>query len=255
MYKNNIKLQRMLTLSKKKMSIDSLHVNHIAGFFSCCTVILDVILDYFNKNKKCPKSVNTTHSFYWHKTQEEFANNIDIKSKYFETDNTKQIPYIKDICITNEDTQQQFTDFDKLNYQDVKPFIEKYFSPSQEIKYIIHFMERKYEIDYNNTCVLFYRGNDKAKEMILPKYESFIERGKTLEKEYPNIFYDEIRYMSNNPKTTVDRVYAHLNPIMSKNFLAITYIMSRCKYVVCGTGNCSYWIALFRGHSNNMLQV
>ena len=205
---------------------------------------------------------------------------MDIRSKYFEIDQPSiQIPYTKDIYTTDEDTEQQFTDFNKLNYQDITPFVEKYFSPSQEIKYIIHSMERKYEIDYTNTCVLFYRGNDKAKEMTLPKYESFIEQGKSLEKQNPNIhfliqsdeieflhqmedrfpnstiFHDEIRYMSSNPQTTVDRVYADLNPVMSKNFLAITYIMSKCKYVVCGTGNCSFWIALFRGHCQNMLQV
>lgn len=264
---------------------ENLYVDHNAGFFSCCTICLELILDYFNQNKTCPKHVDTTKSFYWYKTQEELENNVDIRSKYFIEDNAKQIKYIKDVYTTNEDTEQQFTDFDKLNYQEIRPFIEKYFSPTYEINLIIEQMVRKYEIQYNNTCVLFYRGNDKAKEMTLPKYESLLEKGKELEKKYPSmqflvqsdeaeficamrdafstddrdsntiIFQDEIRYIGRNAQTTVDHIFRDQNPTASKYFLAIMYIMSRCKYVVCGTGNCSMWITFFRGNCDNVIQV
>ena len=139
-------------------------------------------------------------------------------------------------------------------------------------------MKQKYNFQYENTCVLFYRGNDKSTEMELPKYESYLENGRELEKQNPNIhffiqsdeaefidemknkfpnstvFLDEIRYIkrSNN---TVDQVYRNLNPISSKYFLAIMYMMSKCKYVICGKGNCSFWITMFRRNYDNVIQL
>jgi hypothetical protein len=35
-------------------------------------------------------------------------------------------------------------------------------------------MENKYEIDYNNICVLFYRGNDKITETKLCDYNDYL---------------------------------------------------------------------------------
>ena len=31
--------------------------------------------------------------------------------------------------------------------------------------------------------------------------------------------------------------------------------MSKCKYVICNTGNCSLWIALYRGNTDNFYQI
>ena len=34
-----------------------------------------------------------------------------------------------------------------------------------------------------------------------------------------------------------------------KKYLAITIIMSRCKYIICGSGNYDIWIMLYRGNN------
>ena len=39
-----------------------------------------------------------------------------------------------------------------------------------------------------------------------------------------------------------------------KNVLAIIYIMSKCKYIICSSGNCSIWMMYFRGNVNNVKQ-
>ena len=31
--------------------------------------------------------------------------------------------------------------------------------------------------------------------------------------------------------------------------------MSKCKYVVCNTGNCSIWIVFFRNNTDNIIQL
>ena len=75
--------------------------------------------------------------------------------------------------------------------------------------------------------------------------------------EFPlNSFYlkDEIRHM-NKTIDSVDKVFKEKNNEFSKYYLAITIIMSKCNYVICGcNGNCSIWITFFRGNANNIIQ-
>lgn len=166
----------------------------------------------------------------------------------------------------------------KLDFRGLELFIKRYFTPSEEIRGIIEDIEAKYSVDYQNTCVLFYRGNDKVTETEIPDYQDYIVRAKQLLEKEPTlrflvqsdetefieameaafpgkcvVFRDEIRHI---PKslTTVDKVFKDDNFKFSKYYLAITLIMSKCKHVICGSGNCSIWIALFRGSSLNMQQ-
>jgi hypothetical protein len=155
--------------------------------------------------------------------------------------------------------------------------VQKYFQPSAEIQSLIENIKQKYNIDYENTCVLFLRGNDKCTECSIPEYDFYKTAGKSIiekhsgirfmiqsdetnfieemHRDFAHSFYcnDEIRHISKST-TTVDIVYKHLNYEFSKKFLAIIFIMSKCKYVVCNYGNCSIWIALFRGHIENVIE-
>ena len=75
-------------------------------------------------------------------------------------------------------------------------------------------------------------------------------------KKYPNnsfYFKDEIRHIK-KCDDTVDIVMKEMNEEFSKKFLAITLIMSKCKYIVCGSGNCSQWIIFYRGNVVNVYQ-
>jgi hypothetical protein len=74
--------------------------------------------------------------------------------------------------------------------------------------------------------------------------------------EFPDktfYFKDETRNVAKSI-TTVDKVFKDSNHHFSKYYLAITILMSRCKNIICGTGNCSIWIALYRGNANGMQQ-
>ena len=139
----------------------------------------------------------------------------------------------------------------------------------------------KYNLNFDNICVLFLRGNDKATECKIPSYNKYIEKGNELlksnpdlkfliqsdEKEFidtmktnfPNniIFIDEIRVISKNIGQTVDNHGRNpeLNHKYALNFLAIVYIMSQCKYVICNSGNISFWILMYRKHLNNYFQL
>lgn len=253
-----------------------LKINHNAGFYSCSSVRLDNIISYFNSNKVLPKIVDSTKQYLWYKKN----NNEDVDIDFFENYNNIDIDisYLEKINYYHD---KQFENYKNLDYKNICPFVKKYFFPSSSIKNIIIELEKKYnlnEFSYPNLCVLFYRGNDKCTETKLCSYESIIEKAKLLQQknpyvvfivqsdetnfierirqEFPTSFYfeQEIRHMRKNNNSTVDKVFKVLNHDFSKYYLAITIIMSKCNYIICNSGNCSIWIMLYRGNSNNVDQ-
>ena len=152
------------------------------------------------------------------------------------------------------------------------------FSQSNKIDEIINNIEKKYNLYYDNICVLFYRGNDKNRETIKCSYDEYLIYTNQLFQKNPKIifliqsdetefiefitnkfpnnslyFNDEIRHM-NKCDDTVDLKINSQNYEFSKKYLAITIIMSKCKYIICGSGNCDMWIMLYRGNNKNVIQ-
>jgi hypothetical protein len=255
---------------------ETLVVHPGVGFFSNCTVKLFDIILYFNSTKKTPIFIDSSKQFDLYKN-----NNIknDITYEYF----IKGLEH-HDIIYNNSidfKEEYQYINYNKLNFTEITPFITKYFSPTISILDTINFIESKYNIKlYDNICVLFYRGNDKIIETKLPSYQEFIVKARNLYnknndiifliqsdeiefienmiQEFPNnsfYFKDEIRTIHKSSHLSVDRINTETNFMYSQYYLAITIIMSKCKYVICTTGNCSLWIALFRGNVENFYQI
>jgi hypothetical protein len=246
----------------------SLITTHNAGFFSCCSVKLMNITDYINKHLKLPTLVDSSRQFEWYKNS-----NRDITYDYFEHyDHTGDIAVNK----INYHESYQFHDYSTLD-PSIFPVMKKYFTPSKNILHIIEKLENKYNLTYDNLCVLFYRGNDKIRETKLCDYNEYLKYAKEvltknpnvvfliqsdetefieyMSQQFPNSFYfrDEIRHMK-KCNSTVDYVFKDKNNEFSKYYLAITIIMSKCKYIICGSGNCSIWIILYRGHHHDVYQ-
>ena len=249
----------------------TLNLSHDWGFFSCCSVRLHYIIQYFNNEGILPDDVDSTFMFEWYKIN----TCRDITFEYFKHYNEYDTICF-DISIDYHEGYQ-YADYSTLKYNDIIPFMIKYFSPSVEIENIIADIEKKYELDYNKICVLYYRGNDKNGETEICGYDEYILFARDILKKdpticfliqsdesefieemtliFPNSIYckEEIRHM---PKkmSTVDKEMKENIDIFSKNYLAITIIMSKCKYIICGSGNCSIWIMLYRGNSKNVYQ-
>jgi len=253
------------------------NIKHDAGFFSCSTIRLNVLTDFYNKYKKLPKKICSTNIYEIYKVDTK----EDISLNYFDNyNNYSNFDYNNDAYFHY---LLQFIDYSKLDYSNLSKFIEKYFSPSDEIKDKIKYLKTKYNIDYNNICVLFYRGNDKNGETKICSYDEYIIIAKQILINNPNIrfliqsdetefihtmisvfpnnsiyFKDEIRHINRHTGHTVDAQYYNYTDYKidtySKFYLAITIIMSKCKYIICGSGNCSLWIALYRNNSKNMYQ-
>ena len=247
--------------------------HHNAGFFSCSSLRLHDIIYYFNTHQQLPDIVDSSIQYNWYKLEND---NKDITFDYFDHyDHYTNIEYVKNIDFHYD---FQFHEYSKINYMDLSPFMEKYFSPSMEVQQRMVDLEKKYDINYDNICVLFYRGNDKITETKLCDYTDYVIYAKEVFHKNPNIrfliqsdetefietmtsifpensFYmrEEIRHIP-KCKNTVDRLMRDNIHVFSKLFLAITIIMSKCKYIICGTGNCSIWIMLYRGNADNVYQ-
>lgn len=254
------------------MDNDNLICRHNAGFFSCCSIKLDNIVSFINNSHKLPKIVDSSTQFAWYKNN----TTDDITYSYFKHyDNIENIEINYPINYIQND---QFSEYSTIDYEHITPLINKYFSPSDEIKQIINMMENKYNLIYENICVLFYRGNDKNRETLICGYDEYLKYANEMYTQNPNIsfliqtdetefiefmtnhfpnnsfyFKDEIRHM-NKCNSTVDMQNKHLNYEFSKKYLAITIIMSKCKYIICGSGNCSIWIMLYRNNNKNTIQ-
>ena len=250
-----------------------LKVGHTAGFFSCSTICLENIVSYFNTHHKLPDILDRSYQYDLYKP---VNNSSDVSHIYF-TETSDIIKYNGDIKITTSKSEQQFSDYRLINHSAIKPFIQRYFTPSALIQDIILMIKYKYKIDYNNTCVLFYRGNDKMRETNACSYDEIIQKARIVRANNPNItfliqsdetefiermlhefpgsiyFNNEIRHMK-KCDSTVDLQYVEKNPEYSMQFLAITCIMSKCKYIICNSGNCSLWIILYRGNSEGLYQ-
>jgi hypothetical protein len=207
----------------------------------------------------------------------------DITFDYFENyenyeNNKKKLPFLKKVDYYEN---YQYLNYYNLDYEAITPFIKKYFTPSSEITTMITQLEQKYDINnicYENICVLFYRGNDKNTETQICGYDEYIVFAKQILDKNKNIqfliqsdetefiekmlalfpknsfyFKDETRHMKKF-NSTVDKLMRNNIDVYSKYYLAITIIMSKCKYIICGSGNCSIWIMLYRENSNNVFQ-
>ena len=243
-----------------------------AGFFSCCSIRLQNTIRFFNSNKVLPDIVDSSRTFSWYKHNPQ----LDVTFNYFK-DYTllPSVLYERDV---DYDQEYQYLDYKKLDYSGILPFIQKYFTPSENIQNIVKHVEEKYKIDHSNICVLFYRGNDKNRETKICKYSDYFQYADTILKETPEIkfliqsdetefieemqkmypnnsfwFKDEIRHMKKQ-NSSVDILMKNNIDFFSSNYLAITIIMSKCKFIICGTGNCSIWMMFFRGNANNVYQ-
>jgi hypothetical protein len=249
-----------------------LKVTHNAGFFSCCSIKLEHIVNYFNRYKKLPESVDSSGEFSLYKPKNF---NGDISSHYFKVDDVSEIEYSNSVYYRNN---FQFNKYAGINYPPILPFIKKYFTPSDEIINITDSLIKKYNIDTECYCAVYYRGTDKRRETIIGSYDTYISKMKEIKDIDQNIkfivqsdvtdfinvvkkeFPDCISFDENVSTSAGTNKGIHIenppdkNYHIMKNFFAILCVISKCKYIICSSGNCSIWTMFFRGHANNVFQ-
>lgn len=252
----------------------SLTIKHNAGFFSCCSVKLTKIVEYINKNKKIPYSVDSTKQFKLYKKNEE----DDVTYDYFEYYNKMDIEIDPKIRIDYRHSHQ-FKKYNSLDFDNTVPLVKKYFTPSNKIKNTIQYLEDKYQINTKNCIGVYFRGTDKKIETQIAPYEDYYQKLKEITSKDKGLeillqtdtapFLDFIKAtdLKDNIIVIQENIPSykekgcHFERTNEQNyddmfFLFSTFLtISQCKYIVCSSGNCSIWIILFRGHANNVYQT
>jgi hypothetical protein len=250
-----------------------LKITHNYGFFSCCSVRLYSIIDYFNKEKKLPIQVDCSEQFQIYKKTAD----SDVVFDFFENYNDRLIEIKYDKYFYIDMNCFQFDNYKDVDYTKITPFIQKYFSPSSEIIELYNYFIAKYNINVNNCISLYYRGTDKCHEIKLGSFEEYSDKLDEIANLNPNMqiliqtdssqFLD---YMKNRKKnnvivinelsTSYTKNGVHYENTYSKNYQEMKYLMasfliiSRCKHIICNSGNCSIWIMFYRGNSINVHQ-
>ena len=109
-----------------------LKVTHNCGFFSCCSVKLHYIIEYFNKEKNLPEKVDSSEQFLIYKPQHLLFD--DITYHFFKEPTNETIDYTKSI---QYDWNATLRPHSELDLTAIQPFIRKYFSPSDRIPDIV----------------------------------------------------------------------------------------------------------------------
>ena len=246
-------------------------ITHNAGFFSCCSVKLTNIVEYINSNKKIADSVDSSKQFELYKNDK----NKDITFDYFEHyDNINDDIIIHNV---NYHNSYQFSDYSNLDYEYITPLIKKYFSPSVKINEVVNNLEKKYNIIYDNTVAVYYRGTDKKNETALPSFDDFykqiieiINMNKNVKILIQTDTAKFINYINDKKLKNIiiinENKFSHTNNGIHKEqskdtnyndmffFLSTILTISKCKYIICNSCNCSLWIMLYRGNGKNIVQ-
>jgi hypothetical protein len=240
-----------------------------AGFFSCCSVKLNQIVDYFNENKRLPMEIEND---LFHIYKPKYVD--DVTYHYFMRPlQSVDIPYVRKVDYHHK---YQFNDYKTLDFKTLNAFVSKYFSPSDEIIQLVNRLIIKYNLNPENYCAVYYRGTDKFTETDTGEFETYFKKMDETYKKNNNVsfiiqsdnqyFIDEAKVKFPNAivfdenKTSYTKKGIHYehspdeNYNIQKNFLAIAIVISKCKYIIMSSGNCSIWMILFRGHANDVMQ-
>jgi hypothetical protein len=246
-------------------------VTHNAGFFSCCSVRVTDIVKFMNLNKKLPDSVDSSQQFELYKNDK----NKDVTFDYFE--NYININDVNIIYPINYNHDNQFKPYSELDYKSVSPLIKKYFSPSVKINEMIDHIKNKYNIVYDNTVAVYYRGSDKYTETKISPFDDFYKKIleivninkdiKILLQTDTSQFIDYIKKKKLNNIIIMDENKPSYNSRGIHNerscdtnynemfhFLSMVIIISKCKYIICSSGNCSIWMMYYRENATNVMQ-
>lgn len=243
-----------------------------AGFFSNCSVRLKQIINFINKNNELPRTVDSSAQFRNYK--EEVDDTVDDLTKYF----FEQTAIASTVEKINYFLPRQYQKYKNIDFKNVVPLIKAFFSPSITIRNIIETLEKKYKLDYDNICSVYYRGNDKASETGLAEYEQFfnkteeilqknphikfliqtdeLEFAEAFKQRFPNSFwFDELSMINHDPKSSVHHsIPRNKRKEHASYFFAAILIISKTKHLITYSGNCALWTVLYRGNTENVHQ-
>jgi hypothetical protein len=243
---------------------------HDAGFYSVINETIKCIFILLS-NGIVPENIDFSLVFYFYKRYQ----NQNIYSYCF-----KLNPEITDLPTYKKIHLQYCNDVvDRINLtDDYTKIVERYFNPSDKVIFYELYFTDKYKIDFKNTICILYRGTDKWQETNLlhpkvyldvvnkilknnPKCKVLVQTDQTQVKEYfRDKLGDKFLCFDELPTTKTTKVGFHaiieeysIDKIkFAMMFDAAIRCISKCKYVVCGPGNVSLMVRLYRETCDGM---
>jgi hypothetical protein len=168
-------------------------------------------------------------------------------------------------------------DYAAIPFKDVLEAVGLYFRLSPKVMKISDAFVEKYGINLEETIGVHYRGTDKQTEIETPSLTEFISQTRQFMQEMANpkilLLTDEpdviVAFEAAFPKAVITinelaapggAIGAHTRDskqpeVQGQIFLAILFLVSKCKKVVTHTGNGALWEVLFRGSTEGLKQV
>ncbi|MGP8069928.1 MAG: hypothetical protein ACLP5V_08565 [Candidatus Bathyarchaeia archaeon] len=253
----------------KKNQLDVTTPGH-TGLFGVCTVTLWALTSKYPSDTFV--KVNWSGQDIWRDSDQAGENLFNL---YFEPNtnvDTRQLPQVLPLDYHGV--------YSALPFNKLNPYVQNYFVPSNAIRKKQEELVSKYNIDYEKTVALWYRGTDKWIELspIPPRYH-ILETARLLATD------DDLRVLVQTDQEQIrDECMMHFGkrgfyfdelPVTSSltgvhhipaesrgmsnfqfgiNLLAVVNIIARCRYIVSGTGNLAFWACLYRGSAKNTAQ-
>jgi hypothetical protein len=199
----------------------------------------------------------------------------DIYPDFHHIDSSKDLDLFVDLEIPDSNRCQ----FDIYNFEVYNKVRDRFFGPSSIINERKKFLIEKYNIDFEKTISVLYRGTDKGTELRLanpqdclivtkrildknPGYKVLLQTDQTQVIQY---FYEHLGDIlitfEETPSTTSNKVIWNLMEQQgadsinwSQWFDSALRCVADCKYLVNHTGNVAFFANLYRGSVNNVYQ-
>ena len=258
-------------------STQILNCRYSEGFFANCTVAMWNILEISRQFHCFPKNLDFSGGFTAY--QEKTSNSSAPTNLYplFFTLSSSPLTSIKPLPSDNIDHHCIYKDIDFKFYT---PLVTTYFSPSKIVESISNQILAKYQIDLNKTIVVWYRGTDKRSEVWIASPMAYIKQAEILLAAYPDFkvwiqsedaevrnlfckrFGEKCLIINELPPSTVGGNVHNLPEAESNidrlkvgmTLLSLVTLAAKTKFVICHTGNISFWLCLYRGHTENVQQ-
>lgn len=260
-----------LKYSEYNADTNTLVVQHNSGLLSIASVTMYNLIEiYQNIHPNNPVNIIWT-SNVWSKTSASSDDTFDI---YFKQANI--LPIIDDepqnIFLANNILS-------KTRYNILTEIKNSHFILSDSVQNIEQEYINKYNIDFDKTLALLYRGTDKIIEIPKVHPSFYVSSIKTIIKKnpdykilvqtdqtqaldyYKNEFQDQMFYLEEMPTVNGNTVMHQTDGIglpnyeLGKRYLAAISLISKCKHITLDTGNAPTWIGIFRESAKNTYQI
>jgi len=242
-----------------------------SGFFALCTHTLLALTQCYPSETYF--KVNWSRQNQWRNNDQIGKNLFEL---YFHPNPAVDLHSLAEVRPTHQSLIYEDLDFEKLN-----PYIQNYFLPSEIVRAKQEELLRNYNIEYENTIGLCYRGTDKWLEIAQIQPEYYVQEVKRLIAQDPElkvlIQTDQLQIRDRFVRALGERAFFLSElPVSSSaigihamsesergisNFelgirlLAAVTILAKCKYTITHTGSIGLWTYLFRGTPKNGCQL